>query len=209
MELEELIRDGHFLGEISASVRNIICANFPSTTSDEREDIDQDVKLKLWKLASSGKKVGNLRSYLWRVVYTTALDAIGKRLGGVPYENAAPEEDLRLLDRLDFASPERLMERKELRRMIGDAIESLPERRRLVIKLHLAGMDIEEAAGFLDWTENKVRHLLYRGLADLKKAFGEQPRAPAPAAVAAAEAASPEASSPPIRRRLVLNGHGK
>jgi RNA polymerase sigma factor (sigma-70 family) len=205
MDLEALIRDERFIASLSASIHNIICANFPSTTPDEREDIDQEVKLKLLKMASDGKKIGNIRSYLWRVVCTTALDAIAKRLDALPRGGASPEGELRLFDLLDLATPERLMEREELRRMIEEAIERLPERRRLVIKLHLAGMSIDEAAEFLAWTENRVRHLLYRGLADLKRAFGQQPPAPAPAAGPLPGAAS----RPPLRRRLVLNGDEK
>jgi len=194
MELEDLLKDVHFLGKISASIRNIICGNFPQTTAGEREDIDQEVKLKLWRLATGGKKIGNIRSYLWRVVYTTALDVISKRLNSMPFEEALETEHLWLSDRLDLLPPDRLMEKRELKGMIESAVESLPEKRRLVIKLYLTGMGIEDAAAFLGWSENKVRHLLYRGLHELREEFEE----------GTSRKAQKEPTPPPLRRRLVL-----
>ena len=176
MDLENALRAGRFLDDISLSVKKIIFANFPHLSAEERKDIDQEVKLKLWKMAYNGKNIRNIRSYLWRMVYTTALDVIGQRLNGMSFGDHDNGENVLLSERLDLGSPEQLMEKSELKSMVERAVESLPEKRRLVVKLHLTGMGIEETAEFLAWSENKVRHLLYRGLADLKRAFGEQQR---------------------------------
>jgi DNA-directed RNA polymerase specialized sigma24 family protein len=37
-----------------------------------------------------------------------------------------------------------------------------------VVRLHLAGYAREEIAHLLSWTEPRTRHLIYRGLADLR-----------------------------------------
>jgi len=79
MDLESLFGTREFLDELSVSIRNIILSSFPNLTSQEKEEVDIDVKLKLWKKVARGKKIDNLRSYLWRVVYTTALDVIAER----------------------------------------------------------------------------------------------------------------------------------
>ena len=196
MDLENALKAGHFLNDISLSIKKIIFANFPQLSAEEREDIDQEVKLKLCRMAASGKKIRNIRSYLWRMVYTTTLDVIGKRLESLPCDEAAGGEELWMSDRLDLASPERLAEKSERKRIVEKAVESLPERRRLVVKLHLMGMGIEEMAEFLAWSQNKVRHLLYRGLTDLKKHFGEE----------AANGADSESKSRALRsaKKLVL-----
>jgi RNA polymerase sigma-70 factor (ECF subfamily) len=172
MQLEALIKEKEFLQKISASIKNIICANFPHTTSPEREDIEQEVKLKIWKMASGGKKIGNLRSYLWRVVYTTTLDVIGKRINMASLKGWSGGDDQNFIQQLDLVSPESLIEKKELKMMIEKAIDSLSQKRRLVIKLRLAEMSVVEMADFLGWSQNKVTHLLYRGLIDLKEKFG-------------------------------------
>ena len=58
--------------------------------------------------------------------------------------------------------------------MIGEAVESLMDSRRRVVKLFLLSMTLEEIAIFLNWSEAKTRNLLYRGLDDLKKILLEK-----------------------------------
>jgi RNA polymerase sigma-70 factor (ECF subfamily) len=174
MDLAELLKTKTFLDEISVSIRNILLASFPQITAEEKEDIDHEVKLKLWKNIEGGKKIHNLRSYLWRVVYTTALDLLAEKKHFVPLEEIlrqsegdgnAPEELL---------SAEMTSTAKEYRLMVERALDTLPERRRAVVKLHLAGQDLPRIASSLSWRENQVRHLLYRGLADLRKRLKTQ-----------------------------------
>ena len=57
----------------------------------------------------------------------------------------------------------------EFKRIVDSALESLIDSRRKVVKLFLLNMTIEEISIFFNWSKNKTRNLLYRGLADLKK----------------------------------------
>ncbi|HWC76166.1 MAG TPA: sigma factor-like helix-turn-helix DNA-binding protein, partial [Blastocatellia bacterium] len=68
-------------------------------------------------------------------------------------------------------SPEALAEQRELIGKIEQAIESLPENRRLAVGLYLKGMTTEEIAEIVGWSEPKARNLAYRGLKDLRKAL--------------------------------------
>ena len=168
MDLETLLKTKSFLDEISLSIRNILLSKFPEMSPQEKEDIDNEVKMKLWKKAAGGKEIGNLRSYLWRVVYTTALDLLGERMPYLSLEklvgaNEGEEASERLLSSDSFS------EERERRMMLRRALELLPERRRAVLRLHLEGMDIAQIAKRLKWRENQVRHLLYRGLADIRE----------------------------------------
>jgi RNA polymerase sigma-70 factor (ECF subfamily) len=178
------------MDDLSSSIRNIIWANFPHLTSAEREDVDQEVKLKFWKMISNGKDVSNLRSYLWRVVYTTTLDVLNERL---------PDNDLqaqqlnkgqgrlpdaaRYIELLELETPESVAQRNEQRAAVWRAVEALPLKRRVVVKMHLEGRSIEQTAAFLAWSPHKVRHLLYRGLHDLKEKLGDGERVGAGATV--------------------------
>lgn len=177
MELDRLIKTKQFLEEISVSVHSIIRQKFPDLTGGDCEDIDQEVKLKIWKTINNGKKIGNLRSYLWKVVYTTALDIMETRLRTLsldveekPGDSISPRSGKP--GRMEFG-----IQKEECRMILDQIIEALPPKRRTVLKLHLAGMDLEETADFLNWTHHKVRHLFYRGLKDLKDRLetGEQP----------------------------------
>lgn len=169
MDLEILLKTRAFLEEISISIRNILLAQFPGMTEEEREDLDNEVKLKLWRKISCGKNIANLRSYLWRVVYTTALDILGER----PAQTSVEElmETGRCEENLpqDMSSPSSALEEKEFQALVEKAMEILPERRKAVLQLHFSGMNLKQIAESLNWRENQVRHLLYRGLTDLRE----------------------------------------
>ena len=102
MDLETLLKTKTFLEDMSVSIRNILRANFPEMSREEKEDIDNEVKMKLWKKAAGGKKIDNLRSYLWRVVYTTALDLIEERMPHLSLEKfiAASEREGRASEKV-------------------------------------------------------------------------------------------------------------
>ena len=183
-KLKDLIHKKEFMDDLSSSIRNIILANFPHLTPAEREDVDQEVKLKLWKMVSNGKDVVNLRSYLWRVVYTTTLDVLNERMPCDNLEakrfenNSGPQPgSARSIDLLELETPESIAQKNEERTVVRRAIEALPLKRRVVVKMHFEGKTIEQTAEFLAWSPNKVRHLLYRGLNDLKKRLAEKEKA--------------------------------
>jgi RNA polymerase sigma factor (sigma-70 family) len=175
MELEDLLKAGPFLDEVSLSVKKIIFANFPGLTEEEREEIGQDVKLKLLKMASRGKKIDNLRSYIWKMVYSAALDVINERIPAVRLDDLPESGGTPLEDFVDSLSPEYLFEEKELLALTEKAIEALPRRRRTAVLLHLQGLSLEEMAQFLGQSMNTVRHLLYRGLGEVKGRLGPLP----------------------------------
>jgi len=56
-----------------------------------------------------------------------------------------------------------------LMKVIGEAADSLMDSRRQAVKLFLLNMSVEEIAVSLDWSQDKARNLLYRGLSDMRK----------------------------------------
>jgi RNA polymerase sigma-70 factor (ECF subfamily) len=167
--MEKLLQTKRFLDEISRSVKAILLKNFPGIAGPEREDIEQEIKLKLWKMVRRGKDIRNLKSYLGRMVYTSALDVIAKRGNLVSLDNLPVESRSAALGDDRGPGPEALAERSQMRDRIRAVMDGLPERRRAVLELHMTGQDIEQMAGRLGWSSHRVRHLLYRGLGDVRK----------------------------------------
>jgi DNA-directed RNA polymerase specialized sigma24 family protein len=62
---------------------------------------------------------------------------------------------------------------RKRRREDNLAVEGLIDSRRQVVKLYLMNLSIQEISGYLKWTQDKTRNLLYRGLADLKESLKE------------------------------------
>jgi RNA polymerase sigma factor (sigma-70 family) len=182
MDLETLLKTKEFLDELSVSVRNIILASFPNMTPEEKEDVDHEVKLKLWRKVARGKKIDNLRSYLWRVVYTTALDLIVGRRNHLPLERILEQAETDGRAPQELLSSNHASEAREHRLRLEKAVNALPERRKIVARLYFSGQDIAQIADSLRWRQNQVRHLLYRGLADIRRAVSEETDARTPGA---------------------------
>jgi len=168
---------GHRIIEIvnqfSSLIRIVIQKNiFPSDGID-LEDIEQEVKLKIWKLLKKGKKVEKLPSYIKKIAFTAAIDELRKmRKQTNSFEARAlkqinPSSMNEIADQTHI-KPEDFFEKKELKQSVLDAIETLSENRKQVIRLYLYGVTIDEIGELFSWDKTKVRHLLYRGIDDLK-----------------------------------------
>jgi RNA polymerase sigma factor (sigma-70 family) len=162
------------IADVLRCIRAVLARKFPELPKADREDIEQDVMVKLARMARDGKNLAYPASYLWRVATTTALDCLeakGRAASLDAYlDKAGPKG---LPESLVVASAEGEIQG---RLHLGSLLDSMPRRRSIVLKLHLAGLDLEETAAYLGWTKAMVRHLLYRGLNELRKAARESRR---------------------------------
>jgi RNA polymerase sigma-70 factor (ECF subfamily) len=165
-ELEQTIE------AFSQLIRCVAKMTSPKIDSSDLDDIEQEVKLKIWKeLLKNEKKIYNLVSYIWRVTYTTTCNMMqkkqdqkivsidGKMIEQNMYQKEDDEKNLSIEDRY---------KKEKLLNLLEKAIDSLIDTRRRVLKLYLLGMSKGEISNFLGWSTNKVRNLLYRGLGDLR-----------------------------------------
>ncbi|MEW5901002.1 MAG: RNA polymerase sigma factor [Acidobacteriota bacterium] len=154
-------------------IRQVIQKNLHRNDALEVEDIEQEVKLKIWIFLKKGKKIHNLASYIKKVAYSTTVDELRKM------RKQSPPRELDELKRVYISAelvskedsarkPELFLEDKENRISIRRSLESLSENRKQVLRLYLEGFSIEEIGEYFDWDKTKVRHLLYRGIADLR-----------------------------------------
>jgi RNA polymerase sigma-70 factor (ECF subfamily) len=128
------------------------------------DDVSQDVRIKIWKLLHSEKNISNLPSYIKKIVNSSVIDQLRKirREEGIfSHERQVAENELTYS--LEMARI------KSLEEVVGKAVDLLIESRRQVVKLYLLNLSIPEIAGYLNWSADKTRNLLYRGLSDLKK----------------------------------------
>jgi RNA polymerase sigma factor (sigma-70 family) len=169
MKLEELFRTEAFVEEVSKFIEDLVRTKFPQIEADDRADISQEIKYKIWKMIADGKKIGNLRSYLWRVCYTTALDFLSENMKYVNVGGGEELDSANCQKENDDASLESLLEREYSKRKLLEEIERLSQSRRIVLKLALTGMNVNEIAEFMGWSTSKVNHLYYRGLEDLRR----------------------------------------
>ncbi len=161
--------------EYSFLIRAAIRKTSPQIDESQMDDIEQEVKIKIWKeILKSEKKILNLGSYIWKVTYTTTC-RIMKDLSAERKMARSQNEDAQNIDRRitsdKNSTPEHHFEKKELMDIIKKSIDSLIHSRRAVLKLYLLGMDHMEISEYFGWSEGKVRNLISRGLEDLRKSL--------------------------------------
>lgn len=161
------------INRLSSSVRFIIFKNLKKTDNIDPEDIEQEIKIKIWKSLLKGKKIKKLSSYICRIAYTVTIDELRK----MRKHNCLIEaEKIRNFQAFyeqfqisSVSSPESVYQQKELEAFMLKAINSLSDNRRQVLQLYAKGLPVKKICDFLGWNKDKVRHLLYRGIDDLKK----------------------------------------
>lgn len=138
---------------------------------DEAEDIIQDVFFELWNRRDKVEFGENIKSFLYRSVYTKALNVIKHK---TIVENYNAEEVLLQNSRLEFYQPDntdviRRIESLELRKEIYSAINSLPEKCREIFKLsYIYNHTNKEISEILGISLRTVEAHMYKALKFLR-----------------------------------------
>lgn len=135
------------------------------------DDLAQEIKIKLWKIFNTEKEISSYPSYIKKIVHTSVIDLLRKRKReeGVYFQ----EKQRRISDgKRDYVSD--CQTEDIIKQTIAEAVNSLIDSRRKVVRLYLLDMNIEEISAFYKWSHHKTRNLLYRGLSDLRKILKEK-----------------------------------
>lgn len=159
------------LRELGGRLRSAALRRLPRDVGVSLDDLEQEIRIRLWKALERETEIRGAASYLERVAMTAAIDAVRRMRARreEPLEMPVDEEEEpqpTLPDRA--ASPERRAELAETGRRIGGALALLSEDRRIAVEMHLQGFEVDEIARTLDWTRGRARNLVYRGLSDLR-----------------------------------------
>lgn len=136
------------------------------------DEMTQDLRIRLWRALETGESIaGSRSSYVYRTARSAALDLVRRRRSA---RVAAVLVHAGELETGPVASPDRDLEQSELAERVHRAVDGLGEPRRQAVRLRLLGYESAEIASMMGWSGAKTRNLLYRGLADLRKALVEQ-----------------------------------
>lgn len=163
-----------FLDEYRGVLRAAIRRARPAALGLDPDDVEQDVRLRLWQLHQGERNIASPKSYIYRMAVNATLDAvraIRRRReealeGGAEGTGHGSGGDELVAS---GASPERVAERRLLLDRVERALGRLAARRQTAVRLHLQGFTTTEIAQLAGWTEPTARNLAYRGLADLRR----------------------------------------
>ena len=141
---------------IQASVQKI----HPQKLGIEPDDLVQEIRIKLWKIFESEKKISNHSSYIKKAINSIIIDQI--RVSRRHERTLELEKQKTIQDYGYSHNP------LDIKNDIGQSVNSLMESRRRVVKLFFLGLSLGEISAMFDMSESGTRNLLYRGLKDLK-----------------------------------------
>jgi len=135
------------------------------------DDIIQEVKIKIWKILENEKKIKNYASYIRKIINSSAIDQLRR----LKREKAIliSEKHKQISEQKSNYITDLSLD-KNMKEIIAVAVDSLRESRRKAVKLFLLNMTLDEIALFLNWSRDKTRNLLYRGLSDLRTILKEK-----------------------------------
>lgn len=141
----------------------------PTWAESWEEDIVQLAMIRIARaLERRPQQAAIPAAYLRRVAYTATLDEV-RRLSARP-RLADKRADAETTD-VDELDPARSVEAQQTVHAIRTCLARLIPSRREAVLLYLEGHTVPEAAERLGWTAKRTENLVYRGLADLRRAL--------------------------------------
>ncbi len=156
------------LNKHAARLRVLVAQHCSANQGLDPDDIEQEVRIRLWKVVEREKNDALPASYVQRVVVTTVIDALrrGKPEQTVALPESGQEAGIEAL--LDPIGPVRSASDGQRMDMVRAAIAELPSRRQQPVRLALQGFTPEEIGDLLDMTATMAKNLMYRGLYELR-----------------------------------------
>lgn len=142
---------------------------------EEAEDVVQDVFMDIWRRRETIQVGDQIKAFLYRAVYTHALNVLKHRDVKNHYENLMLDIDMQ---RVAFYQPEnheilKQIEDQELRKKITAVINELPEKCRMVFKLsYLHHMKNKQIAETMEISLRTVEAHMYKALKQLRERLG-------------------------------------
>ncbi|GIX34724.1 MAG: hypothetical protein KatS3mg126_0503 [Lysobacteraceae bacterium] len=133
------------------------------------DDVEQEVRIRLWSTLQRDPNALLPASYVMRTVSSVLVDAV-RRSEARPVEALPDEPDGLALDGLGRTAPrpDEAAEDGQFAAAVVAAIKALPVRRRRPLQLYLQGFTVPEVAELCGLSFDAGRKLVYRGLDELK-----------------------------------------
>ena len=142
------------------------CYSFSNST-DDAEDIAQEVFLEVYRSIHLFKSQAELDTWIYRIAVNKSLDFLRKQKRK---KRIADLKQLFQLKNTPQSTPDRHLEQKERKEILKNQIRLLPENQRIALVLsQYDKMSNKQIAEIMRTTESAVESLLHRAREKLKK----------------------------------------
>lgn len=143
----------------------------------DASEVLQDTFLRAYRFLPKFQFKSSFFTWLYRIATNVSLTRLRRRekVQLVSLDEPADSDGGTPLDLPDYRyNPEKLMQQRELREALHEAVEKLPpEYRSVVVLRDLEGLSNEEASKVLNLTVAAVKSRLHRGRLELRKALAK------------------------------------
>ncbi|MBF8964155.1 RNA polymerase sigma factor [Pontibacter sp. FD36] len=140
----------------------------------EVEDVMQETYMKAFEKLAQFRSDAMFSTWLIRIGINKALARLRekKKLSSATYLLDQPESLSSLLSQMNAANPEQAAIRQEVKQLVERAIDSIPEKYKIVYTLReMEDMSIHDIAQCLDLSESNVKVRLHRAKSMLKESL--------------------------------------
>lgn len=143
---------------------------------EDANDVTQEALVKVYKSLPKFKGDSKFSTWLYSIVTNASIDYIRKnRKSNVVYLDKKEENQMKREIPDNENTPENLLEKNEIKRVIHDSINKLNKEHRTVIILRdIQGFTYEEIANMLNCSEGTVKSRISRARGNLKNILSQK-----------------------------------
>lgn len=139
--------------------------------AEDAADLTQEVFLSAWRSLSRFQEQSSFGTWIYRMATNASIDFLRRekrrQVLSMTMEEGSEERQAQVPD--ERYSPHRLLEQKEVRQAVADALAALsPEHRQVLVLREMEGLSYTEMAHLLDLEEGTVKSRLARARLALK-----------------------------------------
>jgi len=140
---------------------------------DDAGDLAQEALIRIFRSIAGFKEQSSFSTWVYRITTNVCLDDIrkkkNKKVISLDEEIHVEDGEMKRQIMSDDPLPDEVAEKEEMRRLVNDAINTLPEEQRLVISLRdIQGLTYDEIADVLDCPSGTVKSRINRARQALK-----------------------------------------
>ncbi len=141
--------------------------------ASECQDVAQEAFIKAYRALPNFRGDSQFYTWLYRIAVNTAKNYLVSRGRKTPTHDIDPEDAENFSEEAAFrdsATPERLLQRDRLKKIVFEAIAELPEELRIAVSLReMDGMSYEEISDVMDCPIGTVRSRIFRARESIEK----------------------------------------
>jgi len=163
--IEELVR------KYARLVKSVVRKVGGAAAAAHGDDVEQRVFLEIWKQVSRERTIEHPTSYIYRAAVRETV-----RLLKQERRHELPEETGQAVAQAtepQIEDPQERLRFRETAARVQEVIEALSPDRRKAVRAHLSGFNVREIMELEDWSYNRARNLIARGMADLRRTLRE------------------------------------